>query len=103
MGTVLVFICGMLFMAGISYIMIPRAKSNNKVLTVVNWILYVLICADLAMGASFCYINSSFGHEKATSTAIFLFFGTAIVMIVIWARTMGFIGGKKQKGETAHE
>ncbi len=103
MSTFLIFLAGIIFTLGIIYVMLPRAKSEKKWLTVINWILYVVICADLAVGLSFIYINTSFGHAKATSTAVFTFIGSAVVLMVILARLLGYFGGSKAKAGASHE
>lgn len=95
MGTFLVFLFGILFLAGIMFIK-PRAKQNQTWKTVLNWVLYVLWFAITGMGISFIYINSSVGHVKATSTAIFLFLGLSVVLAIVLARLLGFIGGQKK-------
>lgn len=102
MGTFLVFVSGVLFTLGIIYIMIPRTKANKVWLKVVNWLLYIVFCADLMVGVSFIYINYSFSHEKAISTAIFLFIGSAIVFGIILARLLGFLGGKSTIKEVSN-
>jgi hypothetical protein len=91
MGFILVFISGMLFLAGILFIK-PRAKQDVQWKTVLNWALYVLWYAITGIGISFIYINSKVGHVKATSTAIFLFIGLSILLAVILARLLGFLG-----------
>jgi drug/metabolite transporter (DMT)-like permease len=94
MGTLLIFLAGMLFLAGILFIK-PRAKQELKWKTVVNWSLYVVWYGTTWTGISFIYINLSVGHVKATSTAIFLFLGISVVLAVVLARLLGFIGLKK--------
>lgn len=95
MGSFLVFLSGILFFAGIMFIK-PRIKQEQIWKTVLNWVLYVLWVAITGMGISFIYINSSVGHVKATSTAIFLFLGLSVVLAIILARLLGFIGGPKK-------
>lgn len=95
MSTFLVFAAGMVFLAGILFIK-PRANQNEIWRTVLNWILYVAWFATTCVGISFVYINSSVGHVKATSTAIFLFLGISVVLAVILARLLGFFGVKKE-------
>ncbi|HHV65157.1 MAG TPA: dehalogenase [Peptococcaceae bacterium] len=94
MGTFLVFLAGMLFMAAIFFIK-PRAKQKEIWKTVLNWVLFVVWYAITWMGISFIYINASVGHVKATSTAIFLFLGISVVLGFILARLLGFIKVKK--------
>ncbi|MCM1566118.1 MAG: dehalogenase [Dehalobacter sp.] len=96
MGTVLIFFAGILFLAGILFIK-PHAKKDVMWKTVLVWALYVIGSIVLWMGISFVYINAAVGHAKATSTAIFLFGGIAVVIAVILARLLGFIGTKKVK------
>jgi hypothetical protein len=60
------------------------------------------------VGISFVYINASFGHVTATSTAIFVFGGIAIVFGIILARVIGLINVKlpqltKKEGESHAE
>jgi len=94
MGTFLTFLAGVLFFSGILFIK-PRAKKDLMWKTVLNWSLYVIWYAITWMGISFIYINASVGHVKATSTAIFLFLGISVVLAVVLARLLGFIGMKK--------
>jgi drug/metabolite transporter (DMT)-like permease len=97
MSTFLIFIAGMLFLAGILLIK-PRAKREQRWKTVLNWSLYVVWYAITWVGISFIYINCSVGHVKATSTAIFLFLGISLVLAIALARLLGFIGVKKTGG-----
>ncbi|TCX53473.1 dehalogenase [Dehalobacter sp. 14DCB1] len=99
MGTFLVFLAGILFLGGIIFIK-PRAKQDLKWKTILNWVLYVLWFAITGTGISFIYINSSVGHVKATSTAIFLFLGLSIVLAIVLARFLGFIGKKRNQQNT---
>jgi drug/metabolite transporter (DMT)-like permease len=99
MGTFLVFLAGIIFLAGVLFIK-PRAKQEQMWKTVVNWVLYLTWFAITSTGISFVYINSSVGHVKATSTAIFLFLGLSVVLAVILARLLGFIGVKKTNNNT---
>ncbi|AHF10443.1 MULTISPECIES: hypothetical protein [Dehalobacter] len=94
MSTFLIFIAGVLFLGGIIFIK-PRAKRELMWKTVLNWSLFVLWYAITWTGISFVYINASVGHVKATSTAIFLFLGISVVLAVVLARLLGFIGVKK--------
>lgn len=94
MGTLLIFIAGMLFLAGILFVK-PRVKQEQMWKTVLYWSLYVIWYGITWMGISFVYINASVGHVKATSTAIFLFLGISAALAVILARLLGFIGVKK--------
>lgn len=95
MGTILVFLSGIVFLAGIMLIK-PRVKKDQSWKTVLNWALYILWFAITGMGISFIYINSSVGHVKATSTAIFLFLGLSVVLAVVLARLLGFIGEQRK-------
>ena len=99
MSTFLVFLAGIIFLAGVLFIK-PRAKKDQMWKTIVNWALYVAWFAITAIGVSFVYINSSVGHVKATSTAIFLFLGVSVVLAVVLARLLGFIGVKKTNSNT---
>jgi len=99
MGSFLIFLAGVLFLAGILFIK-PRAKREQMWKTVLNWTLFVIWYAITWMGISFIYINASVGHVKATSTAIFLFGGMSLVLAVVLARLLGFIGVKKP-GDTS--
>lgn len=99
MSTFLVFVAGIIFLAGILFIK-PRAKQKEMWKTVVNWILYGTWFAITCVGISFVYINSSVGHVKATSTAIFLFLGISVVLAVILARLLGFFGVKKENSNS---
>lgn len=99
MSTFLVFLAGIIFLAGVLFIK-PRAKQEQMWKTVLNWVLYVSWFAITSIGISFVYINSSVGHVKATSTAIFLFLGISVVLAVVLARLLGFIGVKKNTGST---
>lgn len=99
MSTFLIFLAGIIFLAGVLFIK-PRAKQNLVWKTVLNWVLYVVWFAITSIGVSFVYINSSVGHVKATSTAIFLFLGISVVLAVVLARLLGFIGGKKSNSNT---
>ncbi|NLI93536.1 MAG: dehalogenase [Peptococcaceae bacterium] len=99
MGTILVFVAGVLFLAGILFIK-PRAKCELMWKTVLNWSLYVVWYAITWIGISFVYINFNVGHVKATSTAIFLFLGISVVLAIALARLLGFIGVKKISNTT---
>jgi len=104
MGIFLVFLAGALFVAGIIYIMLPKAKSGKKWLTVINWVLYVVFFLDFWTGVSFIYLNAGYSHAKAVSVAIFVFMGSAVVLGLILARFLGFLGGKsKVKGVSLSE
>jgi len=96
MGTFLVFLAGLLFLAGILFIK-PRAKKELRWKTILNWSLYVVWYGITWIGISFIFINASVGHVKATSTAIFLFLGISVVLAVVLARLLGFIGAKKKE------
>ncbi|RJE48497.1 dehalogenase [Dehalobacter sp. MCB1] len=99
MGTFLVFLAGVLFLAGGLFLK-TRAKYEQNWRTILNWTLYVVWYAITWMGISFIYINASVGHVKATSTAIFLFGGISVVLAVILARLLGYIGVKKKSNES---
>lgn len=101
MGTFLVFLAGIIFLAGVLFIK-PHAKKDQMWKTILNWALYVGWFAITCTGISFIYINSSFGHVKATSTAVFLFLGLSVVLAVILARLLGFLGGKKTNSTTTN-
>ncbi|MDR1603292.1 MAG: dehalogenase [Gracilibacteraceae bacterium] len=96
MSVVLIFLSGAIFIAAVLFIhkrlQKQAGKTSGKVLT---WVLFGLLYLAAATGISFCYINASVGHVKATSTAIFLFGGVAIVLAVVLARMLGFIGAGK--------
>jgi len=94
MSAFLIFLAGALFLGGILFIK-PRAKKDKVWKAVLNWTLYVAWYAFTWMGFSFVYINSSVGHVKATSTAVFLFLGVSVVLAFVLARLLGFIGAKK--------
>lgn len=102
MGTFLVFLAGVLFLAGLLFIK-PRANTDKKWKTILNWVLYVAWYAITWMGISFIYINASVGHVKATSTAIFLFLGISVVLAVVLARLLGFFGKQQKKENTSLE
>ncbi len=94
MGTFLIFLAGVLCLAGILFIK-PRAKREQMWKTVVNWALFVTWYGITWMGISFVYINASVGHVKATSTAIFLFSGDICGSCRCSGPLLGFIGVKK--------
>ncbi|MCM1566786.1 MAG: dehalogenase [Dehalobacter sp. 4CP] len=95
MSTFLIFLAGILFLAGVLFIK-PRAKQDKTWKTVIIWTLYVIFFVIACMGVSFVYINASVGHVKASSTAIFLFGGISLILAVVLARILGFIGTKKK-------
>jgi len=99
MSTFLIFLAGILFWAGILFIK-PRAKKEKNWQTALVWALYVIWFLITCMGISFVYINASVGHVKATSTAIFLFGGISVVLAVVLARILGFIGAKSKAKES---
>ncbi|TCX53494.1 dehalogenase [Dehalobacter sp. 14DCB1] len=99
MSTFLIFLAGVLFLAGILWIR-PRAQKNLMWKTVLNWSLYVIWYAVTWMGISFVYINASVGHVKASSTAIFLFGGISIILAIVLARFLGFIRINKKVNES---
>lgn len=98
MSTLLIFLGGVLFLAGVLFIK-PRVKKGKKWKTIMVWTAFVIWFAITCMGISFVYINASVGHVKATSTAIFLFGGISVVLAVVLARVLGFIGVKKKANE----
>ncbi|RJE47286.1 dehalogenase [Dehalobacter sp. MCB1] len=95
MSTILIFLAGILFLAGVLFIK-PRAKQDKTWKTVSIWALYVILFVTACIGVSFVYINASVGHVKASSTAIFLFGGIALILAIVLARVLGFIGAKKK-------
>ncbi|RJE48526.1 dehalogenase [Dehalobacter sp. MCB1] len=95
MSTFLIFLAGILFSAGVLFIK-PRVKQDKTWKTVIIWTLYVIFFVIACMGVSFVYINASVGHVKATSTAVFLFGGISLILAVVLARVLGFIGAKKK-------
>ncbi|AHF09371.1 hypothetical protein [Dehalobacter restrictus] len=99
MSTILIFLAGILFLAGVLFIK-PRAKQDKIWKTVIIWTLYVIFFVIACMGISFVYINASVGHVKATSTAIFLFGGISLILAVVLARVLGFIGAKKKVNDS---
>jgi hypothetical protein len=92
MSVVLVFLFGVIFLAAVLAIR-KRLQGGKTARQALVWILFALLYLAAATGFSFCYINASVGHVKATSTAIFLFGGVTVVLAVILARMLGFIGG----------
>lgn len=102
MGTFLVFLAGILFLAGIIFLK-KRAKQDSNWKTALIWVLYVLWYAIAGLGVSFIYINSRVGHIKATSTAIFLFLGLAVVLAVIIARITGLIRNQPKNPSSSIE
>jgi uncharacterized membrane protein len=91
MSELLIFLAGVVFLAAVLALRkrLQSGKTGNKILA---WVLFGLLYLAAAVGFSFCYINASVGHVKATSTAIFVFGGIAVVLAVILARVLGFIG-----------
>lgn len=102
MGTFLVFIAGVLFLAAILFIK-PRAQKAELWKTVLNWTLFVLWYGITWMGISYIYLNAKAGHVKATSTAVFVFLGISVVLGFILARLLGFINLKKTESRNAVE
>ncbi|MCG1025898.1 MULTISPECIES: hypothetical protein [Dehalobacter] len=100
MSTLLIFLAGILFLAGVLFVK-PRAKQNKTWQTVTVWVTFVIWFFITCIGVSFVYINASVGHVKATSTAIFLFGGISVVLAVVLARVLGFIGMKKKVTESS--
>ncbi|NBJ16487.1 MAG: dehalogenase [Dehalobacter sp. 4CP] len=97
LNVVLIFIVGMLFLAGILALR-PYANKADKKKTVLNWSLYLIWFLITCIGLSFIVLNARIGHVKATSTGIFLFFGLSVIIGIVLARLVGLIGqGKKQK------
>ncbi|MDR1320173.1 MAG: dehalogenase [Gracilibacteraceae bacterium] len=97
MGVFLMFIAGMIFLAGVLFVR-PKVKTKTAAQNAAVWILYVLWYGITLIGVSFVYINAGVGHVKATSTAIFLFLGLSIVLAVILARVLGLLGVRKTPG-----
>ncbi|RJE47049.1 dehalogenase [Dehalobacter sp. MCB1] len=91
LGVFLVFVAGIAFLAGILALK-PFMKRENKIMTVLNWSLYVIWYLITCTGISFVFLNSRVGHVKATSTGIFLFFGLSVIFAVILARLLGLLG-----------
>lgn len=97
-GTLLIFLGGMAFLAAIQFLL-PKTKGQSIGKKIAIWVLFVITALDLAVGISFVYINSGVGHVVATSTAIFVFIGSAVVLAVILARVAGLIGGKSKEAK----
>ncbi|MEA4901524.1 dehalogenase [Desulfitobacterium sp.] len=93
---VLIFVVGMLFLAGILALR-PYANKGDKKKTILNWFLYGIWFLITCVGLSFVVLNSRVGHVKATSTGVFLFFGLSIIIGVLLARLLGFIGNKQKQ------
>jgi FtsH-binding integral membrane protein len=93
MSTILIFAAGILFLAGVLWL---KSRANSGVLwrKIVNWAVYALWFGITMMGVSFIYINTSVGHVKATSTAVFVFLGASVVLVLILARLLGFLSAK---------
>ncbi|HWQ41000.1 MAG TPA: dehalogenase, partial [Desulfosporosinus sp.] len=73
----------------------------DKKRIVLNWFLLGVWYLITWTGISFVVINSRVGHVKATSTGIFLFFGLSIILAVVIARLLGFLGKLKTNSSTA--
>jgi hypothetical protein len=99
MSTFLIFLAGILFLAAVLFVK-PRAKREKIWQIVLIWALFVVWFIIVCMGVSFVYINASVGHVKASSTAVFLFGGISLVLAVVLARILGFIGVKKKVNES---
>ena len=96
----LTFIAGFLFLLGI-YTLKPYVNCEGKNMAALNWLLYVLWYCITWVGISFVVMNARVGHVKATSTGIFLFFGLSIILAVVLARLVGFMGKKKENTSIA--
>jgi predicted membrane protein len=94
----LIFLSGIVFLALILLIK-DRAMQGPLWKKIVNWVLFAIFIFVTYTGISFIYINSSVGHVKATSTAVFVFLGTALVLAIILARLLGYLDvGKLTQG-----
>ncbi|MPN13975.1 hypothetical protein SDC9_161301 [bioreactor metagenome] len=102
MSTFLIFLAGVLFLAAILFIK-PHVKQEKKWQNVLIWVLYVVWFLITCMGVSFVYINAGVGHVKASSTAIFVFGGISVILAIVLARILGFIGGKKSTKKKINE
>jgi uncharacterized membrane protein len=91
LSTFLVFFSGAIFL-GLIIVIKNKAMQGPIWRRVVNWLLYALWFGMTMIGISFIYINSSVGHVKATSTAIFVFLGISVVLAVVLARVLGYFG-----------
>lgn len=98
---ILLLCTAVLFTVGIFKVMLPKIKGQATWKKIVNWVLYCLFFIIAPAGISFVQINSEFGHETAAGFGTFLFLGMAVVIAVIWARTMNIIGTKKEMKEVA--
>lgn len=99
MSTFLIFVAGMLFLAGILLVK-PRIKQDKVWKNVLVWALFVVWFFITCIGVSFVYLNAGVGHVKATSTAIFLFGGISVVLAIILARILGFININARKSSS---
>ncbi|MGI1659251.1 MAG: dehalogenase [Desulfitobacterium sp.] len=99
MSTLLIFIAGMLFLAGILFVK-PKIRMDKVWKNVLIWALYGFWFFMTCIGVSFVYLNAGVGHVKATSTAIFLFGGISVVLAIILARILGIITIKARKGSS---
>ncbi|MDR0434345.1 MAG: dehalogenase [Gracilibacteraceae bacterium] len=102
MSVVLIFLAGAVFIAAALAIR-KRLQARKTGAKILAWILFALLYLAAAVGFSFCYINMSVGHVKATSTAVFLFGGVAVVLAVVLARVLGFIGGAGKPAVSAEK
>jgi FtsH-binding integral membrane protein len=94
MGVFLMFIAGIIFLAGILFVR-SKIRPTKTAQKAAAWVLYILWYSITLLGVSFIYINAGVGHVKATSTAIFLFLGLSVVLAVILARVLGLLGARK--------
>ncbi|SHN50230.1 dehalogenase [Desulfitobacterium chlororespirans] len=95
MSILLIFMAGMLFLAGILFIY-SRIGREPRRKNLLCWGLYLIWYGITWTGISFVYINASVGHIKATSTAIFLFGGISVVLAIVLARLLGLISTNRK-------
>lgn len=95
MSILLLFLAGIIFLAGILFIK-PHVRRAVRWQNVLIWAGYVSWFGITAMGISFVYLNAGVGHVKATSTAIFLFGGLSVILAIVMARVLGFLGSGKK-------
>jgi hypothetical protein len=89
-STLLIFLGGIVFLALVLLIK-DRAMKGPTWKKILNWVLFAGFIFVTYTGISFIYINASVGHVKATSTAVFVFLGTALVLAIILMRLLGYI------------
>lgn len=102
MSTIIVFLVGIAFLVCILFLR-PRIQKQKTWQKVVSWILFVLWYAVTCAGISFVFINASIGHAKATSTAVFIFGGVSVILLVVLARVVGIIRGPKKSVKPIEE